>query len=168
MVASSKVQESSCSLRTPPPSSPYLHHKQNSFCHPMQAHAKSLEAKIHRTKFVFTITWETCIHLTNHFMGDCTRSMTTCLSSFMQFRCTVSKKSASITISHFCIFSITVHPFQNLFHGDMHVSDGNLPKQFQPIPMHGFWEINLWIIQPFSIFLEIRTSIDPEFDMGDA
>ena len=56
MVASSKVQESSCSLPTHPPSSPHLHHNQNSLCHSMQAHAKSLEAKIHRTKFVFAIT----------------------------------------------------------------------------------------------------------------
>ncbi len=168
MVASSKVQESSCSLPTHPPSSPHLHHSQNSLCHPMQAHAKSLEAKIHRTKFVFAITWKPCILLTNRFMGDCTRSMKTCLSSFMQFRCTVSKKSASITFNHFCIFSITVHPFQNLFHGEMHMGDSSLPKQFQPIPMHGFREIDLWNLQPFSIFLEIRASIDHEFDMGDA
>ena len=50
----------------------------------------------------------------------------------------------------------------------MHVSDGNLPKKFQPIPMHGFQEIDLWNLQPFSIFLEIRASIDHEFAMGDA
>ena len=168
MVASSRVQKPSCNLPTPPPSSPYLYHNQNSFCHPMQKFAISLEAKRHRTKFVFAITWKPCIHLTNRFMGNCTRVMATCLSSFSQFRCTVSKKSASITISHFCIFSISMHPFQNLFHGDMHMSDGNLPKQFQPIPKHGFREIDLWNLQPFSIFLEIRASIDHDFSMGDA
>ena len=168
MVASSNVQKSSCNLPTPPPSSPYLHHSQNSFFHTMQTHAKCLEAKTHRTEFVFAITWKPCIHLTNRLMRNCTRLMTTCLSSFMQFRCTVSKKSASITISHFCIFSITVHPFQNLVHGEMHMDDSSLPKQFQPIPMHGFREIELWNLQPFSNFLEIRASIDHEFAMGDA
>lgn len=168
MVASSSVQKPSCHLQTPLPSSPYLHHKQNSFCHPMQAHAKSLEAKIRRAKFVFAITWKPCIHLKNNFMGNCTRPMATFLSNFSQFRCTVSKESASITISHFCIFSISAHPFQNLFHGEMHMDDSSLPKQFQPIPMHGFREIELWKLEPFSNFLEIRSSIDHEFHMGDA
>ena len=168
MVASSRVQKSSCNLPTPPPSSPYLHHSPSSVLPSMQTLAKGLEAKIHRTQFFFAITWKPCIHLTNRFMGNCTRVMATCLSSFSQFRCTVSKKSASITISHFCIFSITVHPFQNLFDGEMHMGDSSLPKQFQPIPMHGFREIDLWNLQPFSIFLEIRASIDHDFTMGDA
>ena len=50
----------------------------------------------------------------------------------------------------------------------MHMGDSNLPKQFQPIRMHGFREIDLWNLQTFSIFLEIRASIDKEFAMGDA
>ena len=50
----------------------------------------------------------------------------------------------------------------------MHVGDSSLPKQFQSILMRGFQEIDLWNIQIFSIFLEIRASIDHEFDMGDA
>ena len=50
----------------------------------------------------------------------------------------------------------------------MHMGDSSLPKQFQQISMHGFREIDLWNLQPFSIFLEIRASIDDEFDMGDA
>ena len=130
MVASSRVQKPSCNIPTPPPSSPYLHHSPSSVFPSMQTHAKCLEAKRYRTIFFFAITLKPCIHLKNRFMGNCTRLIATCLSSSMQFRCTVPKKSASITISHFCIFSISVHLFQNLFHGDMHVSDGNLPKQF--------------------------------------
>ena len=50
----------------------------------------------------------------------------------------------------------------------MHMDDSSLPKQFQPIPMHSFQEIDLWNLQPFSIFLEIRASIDHEFAMRDA
>jgi len=50
----------------------------------------------------------------------------------------------------------------------MNMDDSSLPKQFQPILMHGFWEIDLWNIQPFSIFLEICASIDRNFSMGGA
>ena len=163
MVASSRIQKSSCNLQTPPPSSPYLHHSPSSFFLPCNKTAECLEAKIPRIEFVFSR-----IHLKNHFTGNHTGVMATCLSSFSQFQCMVSKKSASITINHFCIFSISVHLFQNLFHGEMHMGDGNLPKQFQPIPMHGFWEIDLWNLQPFSIFLEICASIDHNFSMGGA
>ena len=168
MVASSRVQKSSCNLQTPPPSSPYLHHSPSSFFIPCNKTAKCLEAKIPRTKFVFSLTWKPCIHLKNRFMENHTGVIASCLISFSQFQCTVSKKSASITISHFCTFSISVHPFQNLFHGEMHMGDSSLPKQFQPIPMHDFREIDLFILQPFSIFLEICASIDLNFAMGGA
>lgn len=61
-----------------------------------------------------------------------------------------------------------MHPFQSLFHGDMHMGDSNLPKQFQPILMHGFREIDLWNLQSFFIFFEICASIDHDFAMGGA
>ena len=168
MVASSRVQKSSCYLQTPPPSSPYLHHSPSSVFLSMQKFAKCFEEKIHRTKFVFALTWKPCIHLKNYFTRNCIGMMATCSRSFMPFRCTVSKKSASITIINFCIFSISVHLFQNLFHGEMYMGHSSLLKQFQSIPMHGFREIDLWNLQPFSIFLEICASIDHDFAMGGA
>lgn len=48
----------------------------------------------------------------------------------------------------------------------MHMSDSNMPKQFQPIPVHGFQEIDLHHLQRFLIFLKIRASIDHNFSMG--
>ena len=56
--------------------------------------------------------------------------MATYLSNFSQFQCIVSKKSTSITFSHFFIFSISVHPFQNLFHGEMHMVIVTYPSSF--------------------------------------
>ena len=48
------------------------------------------------------------------------------------------------------------------------MGDSSLPKQFQPILMHSFREIDLCNLQPFSIFLEICASIDRNFAMGGA
>jgi len=61
-----------------------------------------------------------------------------------------------------------MHPLQNLFHGEMHIGDSNLPKQFQLIPITGFQEIDPCNPQPFSVFLDIRPSIDHNFAMGGA
>lgn len=61
-----------------------------------------------------------------------------------------------------------MHPFQNLFHGEMHMGDSNLPKQFQLILMPGFQEINPSNLQPFLVFLDIHASIDHNFAMGGA
>ena len=44
----------------------------------------------------------------------------------------------------------------------------NLPKQFQPILMHGFQEIDLYNLEPFSVFLDIHASIDHNCAMGGA
>ena len=43
------------------------------------------------------------------------------------------------------------------------MDDGNIPKQFQKISMHGFQEINPHHLQPFFIFLEIHASIAQVF-----
>jgi len=48
------------------------------------------------------------------------------------------------------------------------MGDSNVSKQFQPIPMPGFQEIDPCNLQPFSIFLDIRASIDHNFAMGGA
>ena len=48
------------------------------------------------------------------------------------------------------------------------MGDGNMPKQFYSIPMHGFQEIGLHHLKPFSVFLEIHASIDQNFSMGGA
>lgn len=40
-----------------------------------------------------------------------------------------------------------------MFHGEMHMGDGNILKQFQQILMHNFWEIDLHHLQPFLSFL---------------
>ena len=52
-----------------------------------------------------------------------------------------------------------MHPFANLFQGEMNMDDGNMLKQFQQIPVHGFEEIGLHHLQPFLYFLNIRASI---------
>jgi len=80
----------------------------------------------------------------------------------------VTKKFASYIFIHFFIFSISVHPFKKKFHGEIHMGDGNMPKQFYSIPMHGFQEIGLHHLKPFSVFLEIHASIDQNFSMGGA
>ena len=72
----------------------------------------------------------------------------------------VSKELASITFIHFYIFSIHVNPFKNLFHGEVHMDDGNMPKKFPQILVHGFQEIDLHHLQPFLVFLEIHASIN--------
>jgi len=62
----------------------------------------------------------------------------------------------------------TVHPFKNMFHGDMHMDDGNMPNKFQKIPVHGFQKIVLHHLQPFLVFLEISASIGQFFLWGGA
>jgi len=52
-----------------------------------------------------------------------------------------------------------MHPFSNLFEGEMHVDDVNMIKKFQQIPVHGFQEIGLHHLQPFLHFINICTSI---------
>ena len=43
------------------------------------------------------------------------------------------------------------------------MDDGNMPKQFQQIPVHNFQEIGLHYLQPSLIFLEIHASISQDF-----
>ena len=38
----------------------------------------------------------------------------------------------------FCHNLKTMHPFSNLFHGEMDMDDGNMLKQFQQILVHSF------------------------------
>ena len=155
--------------------SPSTHHSQASTTHFPCCPKKLQDAlsyyriqKYIEQKFVFSRTWKPCIHLKNCFMGSCIGMMVTYSSNFNNFQCMVTKKFASITFSHFCIFSLSMHPFKKRFHGEMHIDDGNMPKQFQPIPVHSFQEIDLHHLQPFSVFLEIHASIDQNFPMGCA
>lgn len=46
------------------------------------------------------------------------------------------------------------------------MDDGNMPKEFQKILVHGFQEIGLHHLQPFLVFLEIHASIEQNFSMG--
>ena len=133
------------------------HYRKNLFYYKKQKYIKHT--------FIFSITWKPCIHLPICFRRRCIWLMVTCSSTFSKFQCTVSKKLASLTFSNFCIFSICVHPFKQLFHGEMHMDDGKMPKQFQKIPVHSFQEICLHHLQPFLVFLEIRASIDQKFSM---
>jgi len=52
-----------------------------------------------------------------------------------------------------------MHPLDDLFHGDMHMDDGNILKKFQKITMHIFQEIDPHHLQPFLSFLDICASI---------
>ena len=45
----------------------------------------------------------------------------------------------------------------------MHMDDGNIPRQFQQIPVHSFPEIGLHHFQSFLVFLEIHASIGQMF-----
>ena len=117
--------------------SPSTHHSQISTTHfprcPKKLQDSLFYYKIQKCierKFVFAITWKTCIHFPSFFRGRCIWTMVTCSSSFSKFHCTVFKKFVSITFSHFFIFSISVHPFKNLFYGETHMDDRNMPKNF--------------------------------------
>ena len=35
-----------------------------------------------------------------------------------------------------------MHTLAEMFHGEMHMDDGNMPKKFQQIPVHDFQEID--------------------------
>jgi len=59
-----------------------------------------------------------------------------------------------------------MHIFVELFHGEMHLDDGNMLKEFQQILVHTFLEIGLHHLQPFLIFLKIRSSVGQDFFIG--
>ena len=61
-----------------------------------------------------------------------------------------------------------MHQFAKMFHGEMHIYDGNMLKQFQQFPVHSLLEIKLHHLQPFFIFLEIRASNGQDFLWGGA
>ena len=121
---------------------------------------------MHRVEICFFHNLKTMHQFAKLIHGRCIWMMVTCLRNFSKFQCTVSKKLASITFNHFFIFSISVHPFKNLFHGEMHMDTGNMLKQFQKFLAHSFQEIDLHHLQPFLFFLEIHASIDQNFSMG--
>ncbi len=61
-----------------------------------------------------------------------------------------------------------MHPFEKPFYWELYKGDGNMPEQFQPIPVHGFREINLHLLQPFFHFLHIRAFVSKPVSWGDA
>ena len=68
----------------------------------------------------------------------------------------------------FCPNFKTMHPFEKLFYRELYRDEENMPKQFQPIPVHGFQEISLHLHHPFLYFLHIRASVLKPISWGDA
>jgi len=61
-----------------------------------------------------------------------------------------------------------MHPFEKLFYGELYRGDGNMPEQFQLIPVHSFQEISLHHHQIFLHFLDIGASVSKLISWGDA
>lgn len=64
-----------------------------------------------------------------------------------------------------CFYHIlkTMHPFSKLFHGDMHMDDGNILKKFQKFWCTLFDKLISITYNNFFNFLEISASIDEDF-----